>query len=255
MTSRVNSFPRSPSFWLAIFVSLLFGAMSLTGRYDLAPNIDLTWDTMNAWHLVHEGRVPLHGSVSSLYSLNTPGIAYGIAPGLVLFPHHPVAAECFGAAAFVVYAAGLYWFLEIAPAIFVLPVLWLFFRTPFKIRHLAVAALAKLVRAEGKNEAFIGYDMNQIDWLPVTRRADGVGKCGMPWDVALFVAYSITNLDTNAEGLSPRDEFRVYSPDYDAKPTDLAHLRWSMTLDDSLPPMDKVAEAGGYEILRRCAGK
>jgi len=560
----------SPSFWLAIFLSLFIGLMSLTGRYDLTPNMDLCHDTSNAWRLVHEGAVPLHGSVSSLYSLNTPGIAYGIAPGLLVFPHHPVAAERFGAAllfagclvglclwlrprlgewaaalailffaagqsgaffatslwprahpffyiwflymltlwierrdgrylaaALAIYAAGLYWFLEIAPAIFVVPVLWFMYRPSFKVRHLvtaaaiglfiwapylwfetgrgfvdlrslvtqkplydhydisgvvyapqnhfvnawdvpsirdalasaakdnravtiavpeawspaangihrdfelrksgplanfggcqsaafwtwhialmlaalvfavrmerpwrlfrksdagfaslstpvwsvllvgvivplvlmtalvpfdrlgfsdrrfwwlwsaeaatmgaalgsfafrgkrwgvyiglvavatlamnpwvfiltsgafsrwpgawrgadeqAIAALAQAVKAEGRSEAAIGYDTNQIDWLPATRRVDGVGKCGMHWDVALWIGYGIRNLDTTAEGLSPKDEFRVFSPDYDPKPTDMSHLRWSMTLDGSLPPMEKVAEAGGCEILR-----
>jgi hypothetical protein len=565
VTFAVHNLRRSRSFWLAVALSFFFGAMSLTGRYDLTPNMDLCADTMNAWRLVHEGAVPLPGSVSSLYALNTPGIAYGLAPGLVVFPHHPVAAERFGAAllfagclvglclwlrsrlgenaaalavllfavgqsgaffamslwprahpffyiwflyfltlwierrdgrflaaALVVYVAGLYWFMEIAPALFVVPVLWALYRTPLRIRHLvvaalaglviwspylwfetgrnfadlrslatqrplhegravsdlvaspgnhfvnawdvpalraaaaknptpvatpvvsqpaevamkpaatglrqsgpfanfggtqsaafwtwhvalmaaalafavakmkpwrlfrkavpsvapapvwgvlvvgvlvplvlmvalvpgerlgfsdrrfwwlwsaeaatmgaalgsfvfrgrrwgvcagalavatlamnpwffiltggafsrwpgnghgpdgqAIAALAKLVKAEGRSEAAIGYDVNQPDWMPATRRADGAGKCAMNWDVALWIGSGIRNLDTTAEGLSPQDEFRVFSPDYDVRPTDIAHLRWSLTLDGTLPAMDKVAEAGGYDILRR----
>ncbi len=115
----------------------------------------------------------------------------------------------------------------------------------------AIDALASAVRAEGRDAARIGYDTNQIEWLAQLRNVDGVSKFGIDWDVSLYLRHGIVNLDTSAEGLSADDDFRVFSPLYDIPRSDFAQNRWSMTIDGSLPQMEKIAEAGGYEILKK----
>jgi hypothetical protein len=115
----------------------------------------------------------------------------------------------------------------------------------------AIDALAAAVRAEGRNAARIGYDTNQIEWLAQLRNVDGVSKFGIEWDVSLLLRHGITNLDTSPEGLSADDDFRVFSPQYEIPRSDFAQNRWSMTIDGSLPPMEKIAEAGGYQVLKK----
>ena len=51
----------------------------------------------------------------------------------------------FLAAALVTYAAGMYWFLEFAPAIFILPVLYVLYRPPLGWRLIAAACAASLL--------------------------------------------------------------------------------------------------------------
>jgi hypothetical protein len=116
---------------------------------------------------------------------------------------------------------------------------------------LAIDALSCAIRAEGRSGARIGYDTNQERWSVELRGLDGVSKCGNRWDVSLFLRHGIVNLDTSPEGLSADDDFRVFSPQYDIPHTDFSQFRWNMTFDGSLPEMEKIAEAGGYEILKK----
>jgi hypothetical protein len=115
----------------------------------------------------------------------------------------------------------------------------------------AIDALSAAIRAQGHSAARIGYDTNQERWFTELRNLDGVSKCGIPWDVSLFLRHGIVNLDTSPEGLSADDDFRVFSPLYEIPRSDFAQFRWSMTIDGSLPQMEKIAEAGGYEILKK----
>jgi hypothetical protein len=115
----------------------------------------------------------------------------------------------------------------------------------------AIDALSDVLRADGRTSARIGYDTNQEEWFAQLRNLDGVSKCGIRWDVSLLLRHGIVNLDTSPEGLSADDDYRVFSPLYDIPRTDFAQFRWSMTLDGSLPEMEKIAEAGGYEILKK----
>jgi hypothetical protein len=641
---------RAPAFWLGVLLTLLVGVASLTGRYDITANTDLSWDLMNAWHLIHEGVIPRHSGVSSMYSMIPPGISWGMLPGMLVFPHHPVMAErlvaalMYGgcllglfcwlnprlgfwptalamlifsaggcgaffetslwprshpvfyvwflyaltlwverrngawlAAAAVIYAAGMYWFMEMAPALFVVPVLYALYRPPVRLPHMgpavaaclliwasylmfeagrdfadlkslltrvpvhygpdvfdttyhkgnhlikswdvprlkagvqsakenevsdgfwlyteawgtiwaqteerryldedgfvfysdklgcwgfqsfesgrlllqgrdkweqgvypvdfptsrsiahnegltllrskqmlqrqpplfnfggdqsfgiwvwqialmlfalayafrksgligqcgaalrswwqtmrlrktapdapgmqpdgvlwtvlltgvlvptlllalmlpaneiasgnrrfwwiwmseaaligsalgtvrirnrrallplgaiavmtfamnprlgelargafrrwpggergrgeqAIGELARIIKAEGRDSARIGYDLNMMDWLPSIHKVDGFTKAFIDWDIALFLAHGITNLDTTAEGLHPDDEFRIFSPEYNIPANAMMQLRWSMSADGSLPRMEMVAQVGGFQILRR----
>ncbi|HNX04598.1 MAG TPA: hypothetical protein PKI32_03815 [Opitutales bacterium] len=101
----------------------------------------------------------------------------------------------------------------------------------------AIDAISSAVRAEGRTSARIGYDTNQLEWFVQLRGVDGISKCGIDWDVSLFLRHGITNLDTSVEGLSADDDFRVYSPLYNIPHTDFAQNRWSMTVDGSIPEM------------------
>jgi hypothetical protein len=112
--------------------------------------------------------------------------------------------------------------------------------------------LAAQVKKDGLTSARIGYDCNTYNWGASIQRVDGVSKCFVEWDVALRLRHGIVNLDTTAEGIDPRDDYRLFSTDfsYDKANAYFAPMRWSMTLDGSLPPMDTVAETGEYRILR-----
>ena len=115
----------------------------------------------------------------------------------------------------------------------------------------AIDAISDVVRASGRSSARIGYDTNQLEWLVQLRSVDGISKCGIDWDVSLYLRHGIVNLDTSAEGLSADDDFRVFSPLYNIPRSNFAQNRWSMTIDGSLPEMEKLAEVEGYEILGR----
>ena len=49
------------------------------------------------------------------------------------------------AAALITWAAGMYAFLEVAPAVFMLPAAWVFYRPPVRLRALAVSAVVALL--------------------------------------------------------------------------------------------------------------
>jgi hypothetical protein len=117
--------------------------------------------------------------------------------------------------------------------------------------EMVIDATAALIKSEGLDRTSIGYDMNQYGWTPGTRRIDGRAKSFIEWDVVFLTRHGITNLDTNAEGLSPNDRFRIRDPNYDAGIEALEMERWSMTLDGSLPPMQTVEKVAGLEILRK----
>ncbi len=114
----------------------------------------------------------------------------------------------------------------------------------------AVDALSAIMDAENRSEAYIGYDINLVEWLVIQRKLDPASKGGMEWDCALLLKHGIRNLDDSAEGISPKCEYVIYDPNYDVSRSDFSQNRWNMTVNGSLPEMEKVAEAGGYWILK-----
>lgn len=116
---------------------------------------------------------------------------------------------------------------------------------------LALDATAALIKKEGLKEPSIGYDLNTNKWMFLVRPIDGVSKSAIDWDVVFFLRHGIKNRNTTVEGLSPDDDYRIHDPDYNVPHECYWRSRWSMTYDGSLPPMEKVAEAGGFEILAR----
>jgi hypothetical protein len=208
----------SPVFWLLLSVTCLYTLCSLTSRYDAPVGMDEVRDVQNAWELVHEGKMPRHGTVSGLHSLSTPGTSFAYVPGILLAQGNPATAERIGAtcmffgtllgiwlwlegrfgkwsatlaillfsassigaffaislwprahpffyvwmlfaltlwverrdpkflaAAIVTYAAGIYWFMEFAPAILIVPVLYFLYRPPLGLRWLAGALTASVL--------------------------------------------------------------------------------------------------------------
>lgn len=218
LRARVMRRLASPVLWLLLAVTLVYTLCSLTSRYDAPAEMDEVRDVQNAWELVHEGKMPRHGAVSSLHALTTPGISFAYVPGILLAPGNPAAAERIGAscmflgtllglwiwlegrfgkwsaalaillfsagsigaffavslwprahpffyvwmlyfltlwverrgpvflaAAIVTYAVGCYWFMEFAPAILILPVLYCLYRPPLGLRWLAGAFVVSLL--------------------------------------------------------------------------------------------------------------
>jgi hypothetical protein len=202
----------------ATIIALLFATVGILSCRDSTPCMDNVRDAENAYRLIHDGNMPLHGSVGGCFALNPPGIAFGYVLGFLVAPHDPGLAERIGAAAmffgtliglcfwlerragflatllamaifaigsdgvffatslwprsnpfFFVwmlyaltrwiesndgrylaaalffYAAGLYWFMEMAPAIFVIPVLYLAYKPAINLRWLGIAAVASVV--------------------------------------------------------------------------------------------------------------
>jgi hypothetical protein len=117
----------------------------------------------------------------------------------------------------------------------------------------AIDALAASLEREGKTEAHIGYDINCYWWQTEARVIDGRSKNFAQWDIALLLRHGIRNLDDTAEGLSPADDYIVHGTDYGLADVSNAGsgMRWSMTLDGSLPEMETVATTPYYEIRRR----
>jgi hypothetical protein len=116
----------------------------------------------------------------------------------------------------------------------------------------ALDALAEVVKKDGKTEAFIGYDMNLFSWQIDARLVDGTTKSFAELDEALLMRHGIRNLDTTAEGISPRDEYILRSTNYGyvSAKNSIAARRWSMTIDGSLPQTEVAARSGEYEIRR-----
>ena len=82
LRGRVNSSGRD---WFAL-VFLYIAVITLNGHKQFSPNYDLLQDTGNAQALLHKGWIPTHGSVSSFYAFNPPGVSWGMVPGLLIFP-------------------------------------------------------------------------------------------------------------------------------------------------------------------------
>ena len=202
----------------ATIIALLFATVGILSCQDSTLGMDNVRDAENAYHLLHNGKMPLYGSVGGCFALNPPGLAFGYVPGFLFAPHDPCLAERIGAAAmfygtliglcfwlerragfhatllamvifavgsdgvffatslwprsnpffFVwmlyaltrwtesndgrylaaalrVYAAGLYWFMEMAPAIFAVPVLYPVYKPSISLRWLGIAAVATVV--------------------------------------------------------------------------------------------------------------
>jgi hypothetical protein len=206
-----------PAFFAMAALAAASAAMSLSGRCDIVPHPDMVRDLCNAHALVARGTMPLHGTPSSLNSFNPPGVSFGLAAGMLFFPHNPALAERAGAqllfagtllglllwlkprlgrwaavlamliyaagsagaffqtslwprahpffyvwflfaltlwierrrsawlgVALVLYAVGMYWFMEMAPAILLVPALYLLYRPPVSARSVLAALAASL---------------------------------------------------------------------------------------------------------------
>ena len=73
----------------------------------------------------------------------------------------------------------------------------------------SVDYIAKLIHANNRNNAAIGYNTFFYDWLPGQHALDRRMKVGMEFDLLFRFLHGITNTDTCAEGFSAADEFRV----------------------------------------------
>ncbi len=60
---------------------------------QFTPNYDSLMDTAHAEALLHRGTIPVHGGISSFFAFNPPGIAWGLVPGLIVFPKEGSLAE------------------------------------------------------------------------------------------------------------------------------------------------------------------
>jgi hypothetical protein len=93
-------------------VFLYVAVITLHGYKQFVPNYDLLQDTANARALLQKGWIPTHGSVSSFYAFNPPGVSWGMIPGLVIFPSEAALAEKTGSLLMLALTlAGLYWLL------------------------------------------------------------------------------------------------------------------------------------------------
>lgn len=97
---------------LVALVFLYIAVITLNGHKQFSPNYDLLQDTGNAQALLHKGWIPTHGSVSSFYAFNPPGVSWGMVPGLLIFPSEAALAERVGSLLLLALTlAGLYFLL------------------------------------------------------------------------------------------------------------------------------------------------
>ncbi len=68
---------------------------------------------------------------------------------------------------------------------------------------------ASELKQRGRVSASIGYDVPFDKWMLAERVMDSKSKVGRQYDTVLRMRYGIANLDTNAEGISQNDEFRI----------------------------------------------
>src|SRR5580658_5081218 len=81
---------------LVALVFLYVAVLTLNTHRQFLPVYDLLQDTANAQALLQKGWIPTHGSVSSFFGFNPPGVSWGMIPGLVLFPSEAALAEKVG---------------------------------------------------------------------------------------------------------------------------------------------------------------
>src|SRR5215831_7132648 len=197
---------------IILIVTVLGALLALQGWKSRIPTYDTLIDIDNAHELLH-GQIPFRGVLTSFASYSTPGEAWLMAPGVLIFRDPRLFSyvgsiaiylgtlvgvffladtyfgrECaqlavilyglselglevadspsqrypihsfyvwmvywivqwarrkdarYLAAAIVTFATGLNVFLEIAPALFIVPVVWIYYRPPLRIRPLLVAA-------------------------------------------------------------------------------------------------------------------
>jgi hypothetical protein len=112
----------------------------------------------------------------------------------------------------------------------------------------AVDFVGRRLKTEGRVSASIGYDVPFDRWMISERAVDGVSKVGRVYDAVLQTRHGITNLDTNAEGVSRDDEFRIVE-----HPATVAWGRLYFDLS-GYPDMPIVYSSPTYTVLSRSAG-
>ncbi|MDP0498983.1 MAG: hypothetical protein Q7P63_02685 [Verrucomicrobiota bacterium JB022] len=123
---------------LVLFVGMVLYFLGNVGA-PVSPLItsDLNMEGQNAYELLRHGRVPIHGGVNSLMSVNPPGVAYGLALGGLFAPHHLGEAERWGGTLMMLATAvclvlwlrkplGLGWAALVATLFLLLPTGWFF---------------------------------------------------------------------------------------------------------------------------------
>ncbi len=111
----------------------------------------------------------------------------------------------------------------------------------------AIDFLGRRIKAEGRASARIGYDVPFFRWMVAERMVDGVSKVGREIDTVFRMRHGITNLDTNAEGISRDDEFRI---------VDLSQQAWGETYFDlsGYPEMTTIYTSPTFTVLSGKAG-
>ncbi|KAF0093342.1 MAG: hypothetical protein E1N59_2936 [Puniceicoccaceae bacterium 5H] len=79
-----------------IVYGLLMGYVLIDSAQQPLIGYDLVRDAQNAAGLLESGQIPTHGGVNSYFSLNVPGVAYGIALGGLFEPDNVAQAERWG---------------------------------------------------------------------------------------------------------------------------------------------------------------
>lgn len=108
--------------------------------------------------------------------------------------------------------------------------------------------LRKILSAEGRDSAWIGYDIHFNPWILAAHQLDPNYKVGAELDLLLRYGYGIENRDVCAEGISDRDEFRIVQKHQLPGTESIVSNNFNLA---EYPRMEVVKEWNTFALLRR----
>jgi hypothetical protein len=117
----------------------------------------------------------------------------------------------------------------------------------------AVGFLANRLSSEARNTAAIGYQIFVFGFMAKSNIIDPRYKVGAQWDMLFKYRHGILNSDQCAEGVSPKDEYRiVQTRPRQVLPQDFFDQRAEEYVDIELDSsFQLVRQFGRYQIFER----
>jgi hypothetical protein len=111
----------------------------------------------------------------------------------------------------------------------------------------AMDYVASDLRAQGKKEASVGYQVYVYQFMPADNAIDPHYKAGADLDLLLRFQHGIANTNTCAEGVSPGDQYRIVQTRPDIDPS-APREYFNVSLGNDY---HMLGQAGAYQVFKR----
>jgi hypothetical protein len=111
----------------------------------------------------------------------------------------------------------------------------------------AMDYIARDLRAQGKKQASVGYQVFVYQFMPADNAIDPHYKAGADFDLLLRFQHGIANTNTCAEGVSPGDQYRIVQTRPDIDPS-APREYFNVSLGNDY---HMLGQAGAFQVFKR----